>query len=115
MNAGEMGDELANLVCENIAAETSKTDRQIMTSRVIRALIDARLYAPPKAAPPTRAKPMSDSQARAFESTLAPFGKWEGKLIAEIPLPYLRNLCDPSGWVEEVKRYVDNPGIQQED
>ena len=114
MNAAERGDELATIVHDEIITEvSSETDRQIMTSRVVRRLIKEGLYVPPKTPATAKVPPMSESQAKAFQLQLMPFGQHKGEPIFDVPLSYLCHLTEPSEFMEELKRYLDNPEIQR--
>ena len=114
MNAREHGDELADFVYAEIDMHTTEVDRQIMTSRVVRMLIDKGLCKPPKIEAAPTPTPMSDAQALAFEATTCPLGKHIGSEVGSVPLKYFCSLVDPNEWIDEVRRYLDNPRIQRE-
>jgi hypothetical protein len=58
---------------------------------------------------------MTDLQARAFGQALMPFGQFQGQPVDEVPLNYLRKLCDPSAFIRNLKRYLATDRVQAED
>lgn len=105
MNAGEIGEQLAELVISEIDNQPNETARQIVYARVLRAMTGHELYVPPK--PPERkVEAMNDAQAKAFESCTMPFGQFVGERIEVVPVGYLCRFSDPSPWVRDIKRYL---------
>lgn len=105
MNAGDYADDVAEFVIREIDGQPDETSRQIVFSRVLRALRDHRLHPPerPTLKPPA---PMSHETASAFETRVLPFGAHAGKTIGEVDVGYLIRLTDPSDFISDVKRYL---------
>lgn len=123
MNAGEEGAILAELVCQEIESQ-DEVGQRIMAGCVVRTLIARGWYAPPKPDALPKPQPMSSMQARAFEATWIPFGKWQAHQVRasaaagsdeseDVPLSYLVRLADPSEWIKELRRYLANPDVQR--
>ena len=115
INAGEHGDELADFVEEEMALHPfDETAQRIVASRVVKRLIAIGLHDPPKTVAPEKPKPMSDAQEKAFGDQEMTFGLYKGVAIRNVPREYLCYMVDPNKFSAELKRYLDNPGIQQE-
>ena len=62
---------------------------------------------------PMKPKPMNDIAAKAFESTLIPFGKNRGYRIKEVDLNYLEWLADEDDFIGQLRRYVLSKRFEQ--
>lgn len=58
-------------------------------------------------------RPMTCQEAANFNLTTVPFGAYEDEYVADVPLFYLCRLCDPSPFINEVKRYLQNPEVKR--
>ena len=105
MNAGDYADDIAEFVIREIDGQSDETSRQIVFSRVLRALREHRLHPPEKRTvkPPA---PMSHETAAAFEMRVLPFGAHAGKTVRDVDVNYLIRLTDPSDFISDVKRYL---------
>ena len=101
----QQADDLAALVLDVIDDQLNETARQIVYARVLRALQAHRLYVPPKPSE-RKVEPMTAAQAIAFEAGCVPFGKYDGSPVGAVPIGYLCRLCDPSVWIEDLRRYL---------
>lgn len=93
------------MVLEEIDGQPDDVSRQIVHSRVLRALREHPLHRPEKA-PKEEIKPMTDGEALRFEREPCPFEKHRGKLNWAVPIEYLCRLTDPSDYIRDVKRYL---------
>jgi hypothetical protein len=105
MNAGDYADDVAEFVIREIDGQPDETSRQIVFSRVLRALREHRLH-PPERPTPKPPAPMSHETASAFETRVIPFGAHAGETVGEVDVNYLIRLTDPSDFVSDVKRYL---------
>ena len=117
MNYGEQGDALAALVCEELTNCQDMTGRQIMASRVLRAIRAAGLdNHEPRKPMPTQPEPMTDEQVAFFEHhKTVPYGKYAGQRVGDVPLDYLVWLVeDTDDFKEAVRMYLENKRIARE-
>lgn len=64
--------------------------------------------------PPGTVQPMTDEESRNFEKTSMKFGQHNGSRIRNIPLAYLLWLDDQEDFRHDLKRYLANERIQNE-
>ncbi len=110
--AGETADTLSKMVLDEIEGQADEVSRQIVHSRVLRALTTHYLYTPPKSQT-YRVEPMTDVQAKAFEDTPMKYGKHVGKRIGDVPIDYLCYLADPNEWTKDLKRYLASDRVKE--
>lgn len=54
---------------------------------------------------------MTDEQARRWERTPIPFGKYKGQPVADVSLLYLDRLTDEGSFIKSLKRYLASETI----
>lgn len=66
--------------------------------------------------PEKKLEPMSDKECRAFGDEQMQFGKYEGKYVDDVPLPYLEWMADSEAkHARKLSRYLQSRRIRQED
>jgi len=112
-DAGAYADQIVELILDAIDEQQGDVMKQIVYSRVLRALQEHPLYRPPKSQI-NKIEPMNDAEARIFANSTIPFGKHVNQHVWDVPLSYLCRLTDPSDWIKELKRYLANPQVRAE-
>lgn len=113
MNTGERADVLTELILSEVDGTWTPVERYLFLSRLARCLDGLGWEPRQKSDDAKRPEPMSDMQAKAFESERVPFGKYEGWIVRNVPLSYWVSLTDPSDWIKEVRRYVGNSDVKR--
>jgi len=116
INYGSQGDELAVLVTEELGGIQDSVGRQIVASRVLRAIraagLDNQISKPSRSQP----RPMGPTEAKHFESRAMPWGKYEGQPVSAVPLDYLGYIVDDHDeFKADVRRYLDSSRVKHED
>jgi hypothetical protein len=62
---------------------------------------------------PEPVNPMTDVECRVFEKTIIPFGAYKDMQVGFAPTSYLCRLADPSPFINELKRYLQNPDVKR--
>jgi uncharacterized protein (DUF3820 family) len=63
---------------------------------------------------PRGPRPMTDSEASAFEARRMPWGKHKGKRIDEVPIDYLQWMLDqPDTFKVEIKQYLESEWVRK--
>ena len=99
----------ADLVREHPDAAVEVT-RTFFTT--IRDAIDVLMPRPKVAEPITGPRPMTDDEARKFESESMTFGKYGGETIGNVPCDYLIYL-DENPFAAKLRRYVASERFQR--
>ena len=105
MTVADHADELVDILLAEIDGHENDTDRQIIYSRVRRALAEHPL-APPVEKPLPGMEPMTDVEARTFEFRLMPWGTHKGRSIGDVPIRDLCWLADPNEFIGKIRRYL---------
>ena len=103
----ELAESLAEIVRTETLGLTEKAQDRFW--EVLQALLFG------KKAGHSTIEPMTDREARMFGEEEMEFGKYKGKYIDEIPLPYLEWLANEQRInSKKIKRYLESKRIKQE-
>jgi hypothetical protein len=111
MNAGQIGDTLAEMIREELDSR-NEIEQRIIAHRV-RDAIEAWIRA--GEIPPQPVKPMTDAEAQAFEQEPMEFGKYNGVKVKDVPLDYLIWVADAGRktW-QQIHAYLHSPRVAGE-
>lgn len=119
MNAGEIAQQLVELIQD----ETRRLDndgRRIVANRIYDLLdewyakVEPKCVVSSKPRPDPAEAPMSNAEAKAFESTFCPFRAFEGVPYGDCPTDYLERIADMSREIwRNIWRYLRNAEVKR--